>query len=149
MKPAYSELLQMSTAELADIVVAQGAKIDSLEAQHKDLKLRNSLLRERKDLPVERLTAYDELQKESDELKAHCNLLRQACKNHGYFGTTDKPLDYVLESQRLVEQTPQKSLEQHDTKLLIDFVDFAIDSHIVDKNLMEIAFMRWMKRESK
>ena len=37
MKPTYSELLQMSTAELADLVVAQGAQIDSLKAHNNEL----------------------------------------------------------------------------------------------------------------
>ena len=67
MKPTYKELLKMSVEDLANLVVAQGAKIQSLEAAHKDMKLRNSILRERKDLPVERLTAYNEIKVQAIE----------------------------------------------------------------------------------
>lgn len=40
MKHTYSQLLQLSTAELADLVVAQGAELDSMKDYQKSIAVK-------------------------------------------------------------------------------------------------------------
>lgn len=51
--------LNMDSRKLADHDQAQREKIARLEVEHTDLVLRNRILRERPDLPLERLRAYN------------------------------------------------------------------------------------------
>ena len=53
-----------------------------------------------------------ELQKENAELRAYCEILRQACENHAYMGTLNDPVKYLTESKRLAEQTPKQNLNE-------------------------------------
>lgn len=51
------------------------AKIQTLEKQLDDMKLRNQLLRDRPDLPIERLEAYNKIVKEREALSKTISVL--------------------------------------------------------------------------
>jgi cell division protein FtsB len=57
---------------------AQRAVIARLEAEHRDLVLRNKLLRDRPDLPLERIRAYDEVITKIEQQAKEITELREA-----------------------------------------------------------------------
>ena len=57
---------------------AQRVVIARLEAEHKDLVLRNKLLRDRPDLPLERIQAYDEVITKVEQQAKENKTMREA-----------------------------------------------------------------------
>lgn len=78
-------------------------KCAGLQHQNDDLKLRNQLLRDRPDLPIERLVAYDKIVRERDELLAHCE-------------AKDKDIDLALEILSKIYDSGVKLDQLHDAE---------------------------------